>query len=52
MNTSGQPADPRSQATREALLRAGGRLFAQHGQAAVKLRELAAAAGTPISDIH
>lgn len=52
MNASDLPADPRSQATREALLRAGARLFAQHGQAAVKLRELAAAAGTPISAIH
>lgn len=44
--------DPRSQTTRDALLRAGARLFARHGQAAVKLRELAAEAGTPISAIH
>lgn len=44
--------DPRSQATREALLNAGARIFARHGQAAVKLREIAAEAGTPISAIH
>lgn len=44
--------DPRSQATRDALLQAGARIFARHGQAAVKLRELAAEAGTPISAIH
>lgn len=44
--------DPRSQITRDSLLRAGARVFARHGQGAVKLRELAAEAGTPISAIH
>ncbi|NQD38792.1 CerR family C-terminal domain-containing protein [Permianibacter sp. IMCC34836] len=45
-------SDPRSQNTRDNLLRAGARVFARHGQGAVKLRELAAEAGTPISAIH
>ena len=47
-----QTTDPRSQFTRDSLLKAGARLFARHGQGAVKLRELAAEAGTPISAIH